>query len=302
MAHEHHHSNNLHGRKLLWVMLINLGIMVLEVIGGLLANSLALLSDAVHKLGDGFSLVLAYMANRVGRRQADYRNTFGYKRIEILAAFFNALLLVGICVFLVVEAYERFLHPEPIRGGLMLVVALVGLAADWLCVLILQRDRGDNINIKAAYLHLLGDTLSSVAVIAGGLAILFWGLEWVDPVITAVVSIYLIYITWGVVKESVDILMQAAPRDVDLDELRAALEAVPEVADVHHIHLWRLNDSRLYFESHVNLRNNLDIQQVNTVRHTLEVLLKDRFGIDHTTLQFEYCCCTSNSLIVPDER
>lgn len=291
MAHDHSHESELHGRKLLWVTAINAGIMVLEIVGGVLSNSLALLSDAVHKLGDGFSLVLAYLANRVGRREADYKNTFGYKRIEILAALFNALLLVGICVFLIVEAWERFQHPEPVRGGLMLVVALVGLVADWFCVLILQKNKGENINVKAAYLHLLGDTLSSVAVIAGGLAIVLGGWEWVDPAITAVVCLYLIVLTWGVVRESVDILMQAVPRGLDLDEIQSTLESLPEVADIHHMHLWRLNDDKLYFESHVNLAENIDIQQINTIRQALESLLNDRFGITHTTLQFEYDAC-----------
>ena len=304
MAHEHHHHHegDLHGRKLLWVTSINVGILVLELVGGLLANSLALLSDAVHKLGDGFSLVLAYLANRVGKRQADYKKTFGYKRIEILAALFNALLLVGICVFLMVEAWERFLHPEPIRGGLMLVVAIVGLVADWFCVLILQRNKEDNINLKAAYLHLLGDTLSSVAVIAGGVAIWLWGWAWVDPAVTAAVCLYLIYITWGVVRESVDILMQAAPKDLDLNEIQAALEAVAEVEDVHHIHLWRLNDSKIYFEAHVNLRENLDIERIDAIRRTLESLLDERFGIDHTTLQFEYRGCRGKGSICTDRH
>jgi cobalt-zinc-cadmium efflux system protein len=279
------------------VTLINFGILVLEVVGGVLSNSLALLSDAVHKLGDGFSLVLAWIASRVGKRRADYRNTFGYKRIEILAALFNALLLVGICVFLVIEAWERFRNPEPIRGALMLAVAFVGLIADGISVLILQKSQGESINVRAAYLHLLGDTLSSVAVIAGGAAIWLWGWEWVDPAITALVSVYLVYHTWGVLKESVGILMEEVPKDLDLDEIKTTLETVPEVENIHHIHLWRLNDSRLYFETHVGLRENLDIRRIDTVRHTLESLLDERFGIDHTTLQFEYRPCANKGLI-----
>lgn len=302
-AHAHSHATDLHGRKLLWVTLINVGIMVLEVIGGIISNSLALLSDAVHKLGDSFSLVLAYVANRVGRKQANYKNTFGYKRIEILAALFNALLLVAICVFLVIEAYERFLNPEPIRGGLMLTVAVIGLVADWICVLILQKNKKENINVKAAYLHLLGDTLSSVAVIVGGIAILLWGIEWVDPVITVLVSLYLIYHTWGVLRESVDILMQAAPSDIDLDEIRKTLEAVPGVANIHHIHVWRLTDSKLYFECHVNVADNIDMVQMQAIRRQLEAILQEQFGVDHTTLQFEYQCCDGKGLIVsPEDR
>jgi cobalt-zinc-cadmium efflux system protein len=176
-------------------------------------------------------------------------------------------------------------------------VALVGLVADWVCVLILQKSKGENINVKAAYLHLLGDTLSSVAVIVGGVAILLWGWEWVDPAVTVAVAAYLIVLTWGVVRESVDILMQAAPKELDLNEIQKTLEAVPEVENVHHVHLWRLNDSKLYFEAHVNLRDRLDIERIDAVRHTLESLLDERFGIDHTTLQFEYRCCRGKGLV-----
>lgn len=300
-SHSHSHATDLHGKKLLWVTVINVGIMVMEVIGGLISNSLALLSDAVHKLGDCFSLVLAYVANRVGKKKANYRNTFGYKRIEILAALFNALLLVGICVFLVIEAYERFMNPEPIRGGLMLIVAAIGLVADWVCVLILNKDKKENINVKAAYLHLLGDTLSSVAVIVGGITILLWGIEWVDPAITVLVSIYLIYHTWGVLKESVDILMQAAPSDIDLDKIQKVLEALSEVANIHHIHIWRLTDSKLYFECHVNVAENIDMVQMQAIRQKMETILHEQFGVDHTTMQFEYQCCEGKGLIVSPE-
>ena len=300
-SHSHAHNTDVHGKKLLWVTLINLGIMVLEIVGGLISNSLALLSDAVHKLGDTLSLVIAWLANHFGKKQADFKKTFGYKRIEILAAFFNALLLVAICIFLLFEAYERFREPEAIRGGLMLTVALIGLVADWICVLILQKNKKENINVKAAYLHLLGDTLSSVAVIIGGLAILLWDIVWVDPVVTALVSLYLMYHTWDVLKESIDILMQAAPKDIDLNLIQQTLEAIPEVEDVHHMHIWRLNDSKLYFESHVNLRDNIDIEQINDIRFRMEKILNEQFGIDHTTLQFEYQCCQGHSGLIAAE-
>jgi len=300
--HSHSQATDLHGKKLLWVTVINVGILVLEVIGGLLSNSLALLSDAVHKLGDSFSLVVAYIANRLGNKKADFKKTFGYKRVEILAALFNALLLVGICVFLVIEAYERFINPEPIRGGLMLIVAAIGLVADWICVVMLNRNKNENINVKAAYLHLLGDTLSSVAVIAGGITILIWGIEWVDPVVTVLVCLYLVYHTWGVLKESVDILMQAAPAGVDLSEVRQMLEALPEVADIHHIHIWRLTDSKMYFECHVNVCENIDMLKMQEIRQKMEEILKQEFHIDHTTMQFEFRCCEGKGLIVTPEE
>jgi cation diffusion facilitator family transporter len=286
-GHSHDHSH-LQGTKLLAVTLLNLLITVAEIIGGILSNSLSLLSDAIHNLGDTLALFIAFIANKIGNKKADKKRTFGYKRIEILAAFFNALVLIGICVFLLKEAYERFMDPQPIKGQLMLIVAVIGLIVNWISVLILQKNKKENINIKAAYLHLLGDTLSSVAVIVGGLAIWLFNVVWVDPLITVLVSLYIIYHTWGILKESIDILMQSVPEDIDIEKIERELETVPEVKDAHHIHIWKLNDDQLYFESHINIKENLDIRRINEVREKIELILRKRFGISHTTLQFEY--------------
>lgn len=300
--HEHpaHNRAAIHGRKLLTVTLLNFLITVAEIAGGLFSNSLSLLSDAVHNLGDTLALFFAYIANRLGNKKADRKRTFGYKRVEILTAFLNALVLIVICLFLLIEAYRRLRDPEPIKGALMLVVAIAGLAANWISVLILQKDKNRNINIKAAYLHLLGDTLSSVAVIAGGVAIWLRGVLWLDPLITVLVGIYIIYHTWGVFRQAIDILMQSTPRNIDIDRLVSEIENVPHVKDIHHLHIWQLNDEQVHFEAHINAAENMDMLRATEMRRQIEARLKHH-GINHSTLQIGYKCCDGHEQLIVDE-
>lgn len=302
-AHHHHHHYHapLHGKKLLTVTLLNFVITVAEIVGGLLSNSLSLLSDAVHNLGDTLAIFFAYVANRWGNKKADKRRTFGYKRVEILTAFFNALVLVVICLFLFIEAYHRFFNPEPIKGVLMLVVAVVGLLANWISVLILQKDKNRNINVKAAYLHLLGDTLSSIAVIIGGVAIWLWNIVWIDPLITVLVGVYIIFHTWDVLKQSVDILMQGAPRNIDIDSLVSEIEAITQVRDIHHLHIWQLNDEQVHFEAHINATENIDMISATELRQKINEILRHH-NIHHSTLQIGYKCCEGHKGLIVDEN
>ena len=220
----HHHKNDQQGQKLLWASILNLSISVFQIAGGLISNSLSLLSDALHNLGDSSAIFVAFMAGKVSRKKPNARNTYGYKRIEILAALLNAIVLISICIFLFFEAYRRFIDPQPITGKLMLVVAMFGLLANLLSVIILHKDKSNNLNVKAAYLHLLGDTLSSIAVIAGGILIWIWKLYWIDPLITILVGIYILWHTWDIVKETLNILMQTAPDFIDVEEVKTEVE------------------------------------------------------------------------------
>ncbi len=300
--HHHHHTHTeLHGKKLLIVTLLNFIITIVEIVGGLVSNSLSLLSDAVHNLGDTMAILFAYIANKIGNKKADMHRTFGYKRVEILTAFFNALILVIICLFLFIEAYKRLINPEPIKGLLMLVVAIVGLIANWVSVLILQKEKDKNLNVKAAYLHLLGDTLSSVAVIIGGMAIWLYHITWIDPVITILVGIYIIYHTWNVLQQSIDILMQGAPRDIDVETLIREIEKIPYVKDVHHMHLWQLNENQVHFEAHLNVSENINMSEAMTVRESVNALLEKR-NIHHSTLQIGIGCCSGNEALIVDEN
>ncbi len=283
--HHHTHVKNLRGKKLLWVTLLNFLVSLVQVVGGILANSLSLISDAIHNLGDTLAIFIAFLAGKHADKKPDARKTFGYKRTEILAALFNAVVLIVICIFLFVEAYDRFKNPQVIKGGIMLVVAVFGLLANLVSVLVLQKEKSHNLNIRAAYLHLLGDTLSSVAVVAGGIAILVWQIYWLDPLITVAVGVYIIYHTWAVVRQTVDILMQATPNHINIQKIKQSVEALPQVENIHHLHVWQMDDEYVYLEAHVNMCKDLTLSEAQAVRHNVETILRDKFGINHITLQ-----------------
>jgi cobalt-zinc-cadmium efflux system protein len=292
--HNHGHSHNtddVRGKKLLWVTVLNLSITVVQVVGGLVSNSLSLLSDALHNLGDSSALFIAFVAGKISRKAPNSRRTFGYKRVEILAALFNAVVLISICIFLFYEAYKRFMEPEPIKGKLMFWVAIFGLLANLISVVILNKDKAHNLNVRAAYLHLMGDTLSSVAVILGGVAIWIWGIYWIDPLITVFVGGYIIWHTWGVVKETIEILMQATPDNIDLSEIKNKIENIEKVNNLHHVHIWKLDDTSIHFEGHIEVSENMDLESVGILRKQAEQVLEKNFGIRHITLQIGYKCC-----------
>jgi cobalt-zinc-cadmium efflux system protein len=303
--HEHHHSHPdaLRGRKLLWVTLLNLSITLVQVAGGLIANSLSLLSDALHNLGDSSALFIAFVSGKISGKKPDERRTFGYKRVEILAALFNAIVLISICIFLFIESYNRFRTPEPVQGKLMLAVAFFGLIANLISVFVLNKDKDHNLNVKAAYMHLLGDTLSSVAVIIGAIAIWLFQVFWIDPLVTVLVGLYIIWHTWGIVRQTVDILMQSTPSGINIHELKAKVEKVQGVENIHHVHVWNLNDSQIHLEAHVNLTDNIPVTEVMVIQEHIEHLLKEEFDIGHVTLQMGYNCCSgSKSLIGGKEK
>ena len=296
--HHHTHTQNVRRKKLLWVTLLNFSISLVQVAGGIISNSLSLISDAIHNLGDTSAIFIAFLAGKHAAKKPDAQKTFGYKRAEILAALFNGVVLIAICIFLFVEAYKRFVDPQPIKGGIMLTVAVFGLLANLISVLVLQKDKSHNLNIRAAYLHLLGDTLSSVAVIAGGIAILFWQVYWLDPLVTVAVGVYIIYHTWGVVRQTVDILMQATPRHIDLQKIQQSVETLPQVENIHHLHVWQMDDEQIHLEAHLNISHNMPLSDAQAVRHKVETLLKNKFGIRHITLQIEYKGCEDNDELI----
>ena len=286
--HRYHYHSEIQGKKLLWVTLLNLSITVVQIIGGLLSNSLSLLSDAIHNLGDSSAIFIAFIAAKISRKQPNEHFTFGYKRAEILAALFNSGVLIAICIFLVVEAFHRFVNPQPVHGKLMLLVACFGLLANLISVIVLNKDKKHNLNIKAIYLHLLGDTISSVAVIVGGLAIWLFGIIWIDPLVTLMVAVYIIYHTWLVLKETVNILMQATPHEINLEKIKAKVELLDEIDNIHHVHVWKLSDTQIHLEAHLNMKNNIDMLTMMSLKEKVERILHEEFGIQHITLQIGY--------------
>lgn len=293
----HHHHNEPNKKNLLLSVILNASITIAEFIGGILSNSLALLSDAVHNLSDTMAIIISYIAMIIGKKDSTAKNTFGYKRIEILAALFNAIVLIVISVYLFYEAYERFINPQPIKSKLMFIVATIGLLGNAISVILLHKDSEKNLNIKAAYLHLIGDTLSSVGVIIGSILIYYWEITWIDPLLTILIGLVIIKATWGIVKETVEILMQASPSSLDLKVIKSELEKHPEINNIHHIHAWSLSDSIIHFQCHADLCGNISIKEVDQIRLDLENILHKNFGIDHITIQMELNSCEPKSII-----
>jgi cobalt-zinc-cadmium efflux system protein len=284
-------------KRLLWATVLNFTIAVAEVIGGIVSNSLALISDALHNVGDSVAVFLAYIAHLVSKKPSNKKKTFGYKRIEILAAFINAVILIGITLFLFYEAYNRLMDPQPIKGKIMFIVAVIGLLANLVAVIILHRDKGKNINVKAAYLHIFADTLSSVAVIIGAVLIYFFELFWLDPVLTILIGIYLIRETWRILKQTIDILMQSTPQGIDLEQVSGDIRQIPSIQGVHHVHAWNLDDQSIHFECHVDLDDNYRIGEAEKIYRKVELLLKEKYNITHVTIQLEYQFCDNKDLI-----
>lgn len=285
-ASHHHHPVN--EKNLVIATLLNFVITIAEIAGGILSNSLALLSDALHNLSDTFATFIAYLAIKIGKKDADTRKTFGYKRTEILAALLNAVILIIMSVYLVKEAYLRWQDPEPIKSMIMLVVGMIGLLANVLAVVILRKDSGKSINVKAAYVHLIGDSLSSVVVIIGSILIQLFEIYWIDPLITLLICIYLIREAFVILKESVNILMQSTPSDLNLSRLKKVVEQMPEVHNIHHLHAWNMTEQQVFLEAHVELNTDLKLSELNFTRQKIEKMLHTDFHIHHVTLQFEY--------------
>lgn len=306
MAHEHHghchhHHPDLKGKKLMLSILLNTAITLLQVVGGIISGSLSLISDALHNLSDVISLILSYIANRLTQKKYTNETTFGYKRAEIMAAFINAVILIGVALFLVKEAFERLYEPVVIDSIWVIALALLGIAVNGGSVLLLRKEAKDNMNIQAASLHLFFDMITSVAVLLGGVAIYTMQVYWVDSVLSVIIAIYLVYSSLGLVVRTLKILMQFAPQGVDLHEMEEQIRELPAIANIHHVHLWQLNDREIHLEAHIDFEDDLKLSEVCKHIRKVENILRAEFKIHHVTLQAEYGC-TDNKDLVVDER
>ncbi|WP_299577560.1 cation diffusion facilitator family transporter [uncultured Sunxiuqinia sp.] len=280
---EHQQAHN----RLGITIVLNVVITLAQVVGGLISGSLALISDALHNLSDSLAVVLAYVANRLTSREKTVKSTFGFQRAEILAAFINALVLVGISFYLMIEAVQRYFNPAIVDFRWMLWLGLLGIVANGFSVFLLHEHKHQNLNIKAAYLHLMGDALTSVAVVLGAVCIWLWDWYWIDPTVTLLISIYLLFHTYKLLKESTEILMQFAPDHLLPEEIAARLAELEQVERAYHIHIWRLTDKTIHFEGHVVINRDLKLSETESINQELTHILKDEFGIQHITLQLE---------------
>jgi cobalt-zinc-cadmium efflux system protein len=288
--HQHHHDHGASNEKrLLWAMLLTGGFMVAEVIGGIVSGSLALLADAGHMLTDSSALFMAWAAARIAHRPADLKRSYGYHRIQILAAFANGLAFFAIFVWIVVEAVQRMLDPVQVIADTMLLIAALGLAVNMVTFFVLHGgDRGD-LNLKGALVHVMGDLLGSVAAISAALIILWTGWMPIDPLLSIIVALFILRSAWFVIKRSAHILLEGTPEEIDVLELRESLKSrIPDVVDVHNVHVWSLTSEKPLLTAHVQVCGDMDYDEV---MQQVKTLLNDKYGISHSTVQIEYELC-----------
>lgn len=280
-------------RRVFWAMLLTGVFMVAELAGGILSGSLALLADAGHMLADFISLALAWGAFRLGRKKADLRRSYGYHRFQVLAAFVNGLTLFLIAVWIVIEAVKRIAQPTEVLASPMLVIALLGLLVNVAAFVILRSGDQTNLNMRGAALHVIGDMLGSIAAIAAALLILWTGWMPFDPILSVLVAVLILWGAFTVVRESGHILLEGTPEDVDPIDLRDRLKAtVPQVTDIHHVHIWSLAGERPVLTLHAVLADEANHDETLTALHQT---LEECFGIAHATIQLEHSCCPENA-------
>ena len=287
MSHNHSHADeSMSDKRLVFSLVLNLLLTVVEVIAGIFAGSLALVADAVHNLSDCGTFIIAIIARRIGRRPSDDLRTFGYRRAEIIGALINLTVLIVTSLYLIYEAIERFFVPQDVVGWIVVAAASFALAVNVATASLLYAVSRGNMNVRAAYLHNLGDSFSSFGVIVSGLAIVWFGAVWADSLITLVVSVYILFQSFPDIRRSIHILMEGAPPDVNTDELKTAMHAVEGVTEIHHLHLWELDEHDRALEAHVVVEAT-HLDRWVEIKQQLKLCLSKRFDIHHSTLELE---------------
>jgi len=290
LAHHHHHADEQGtGQILKWSFFATLLFVVLELVAGISAGSLALISDAGHNFTDALSLVLAAIGFHLQSKPANSVKTYGYHRAGVLTAFVNALTLVGISLFIFYEAWQRFLHPANVQEWTMLWVATAALVLNAAVMWGLHREKDHDLNIRAAFMHMFGDAVSSFAIILGAIAIHFTGLDIIDPILSVLIGALIVWTAWDIIKESLNVLLEGLPRGVELSQVAGAMRAVDGVIDVHDLHIWCLGSKANALSCHV-LIEDMPPSASNAILQRINDLLCG-FQINHTTIQFEHANC-----------
>ena len=295
----HHHGpapEDTSGSRLLAALTLNLFIPVAQVIGGMMANSVALISDAVHNFSDFTALLISYIAFRIGRKGATVFNTFGYRRAEIMAALINVLLLAGASGVIVYHAVNRFLNPQAINGFVVIVLAGVGVAGNGLSAWLLNRDAAHSLNVRGAFLHMVGDLLTSVVVLINGVLLMFYPWYWLDPLLSVLIVAFIMKNGWILLKESTAVLMNATPGHLQLEKVRDFLAEMPGVLGVHYLHAWQVSSSSTAFSCHVVVADQ-PVSHTGPLAENIRHELLHRFRIDHPVLQFETASCGQGTLL-----
>lgn len=285
----HDHAKAANSRVLLIALLLTGAFLIAEVVGSFVFNSLALLSDAGHMLTDVAALTIALLAIRIGARPADDQRTFGYRRFEILAAAFNALMLFAVAIYILVEAVNRFRDPEPVQSTGMLVVAIIGLVVNLVSMRLLMSGKDRSLNLKGAYLEVWADMLGSVGVIAGALAIRFTGFTWIDPVVAVGIGLWVLPRTWILLRDTANVLLEGVPQGLSLNDVRNAILGVDGVRGAHDLHVWSITSDSISCSVHVVVDVDANAE---AIRGRVTAKLAQAFAIEHATIQTETRPCS----------
>jgi cobalt-zinc-cadmium efflux system protein len=289
MSHGHQHKHgtqNVSDRVLLWAVIVNLGLSVFEFTAGVIAGSVALMADALHNTNDAAALLIAYIARKIARRGADRNFTFGYRRAELIGAMIQLTALIIIGLYLLYEAINRFISPQPLQGAWIMAAAGVALVVDVVTAWLLWSMSKGSLNVKAAFAHNLTDAFASVAVLLGGAAIHWLDWYWIDPMLTLIIASYILYLSFNMLKRTSAILMESTPEDLDLDALRKAVEACDAVVGMHHVHVWELDEQHRAMEAHIVIED-VAVDRQDAIKQAVKSCLHDDFKIGHSTLEFE---------------
>jgi cobalt-zinc-cadmium efflux system protein len=292
---EHHSAAGMSEGRLKLSLLLTFGFVALELIVGARAHSLALVSDAGHNLTDGLALALSWYALWIARKPATPTRTYGFHRVGILAALANAMTLMGIALFIFVEAFHLFLHPAAIQSGPMIAVALLAVLLNTGIALGLRREAAHDVNLRSAYVHMAGDALSAVGVVLAGIAVHFTGWVYADPLVSVLIGLFIVYSSWGIVRETINILLEGTPNGLNVSAMAAEMQAVPGVQDVHDLHVWSIADGMNALSCHVNVREADTLDSARVV-HDIKVLLAERYQVRHSTIETECSDCPSLDL------
>lgn len=300
-AKDHTHSHpDMKGRKLLLSIFLNIIITVAQVIGGIISGSLSLLSDALHNFSDVLSLTVSYVADIYSKKDASVTKTFGYKRAEIIAAFVNSGTLVVVAIYLIYEAIIRFMNPQAIESNLVIWLAILGILANGFSVILLSKEAKSNMNMRSAYLHLFTDMAASVAVLIGGLLMLYFEWFWVDSLLTVLIAVYLLFMGYDLLKSSFKVLMLFTPDELSLEKVSEVICKLPEIKNVHHMHIWQLNEQETHLEAHIDFYEDVSLSEFDAVLIKVEEVLYHEFGINHVTIQPEHQKDDPKDIIVQD--
>ena len=298
--HIHIHKHEVKGTNLLISIVLNVVITIAQIIGGIVSGSLALISDALHNFSDVLSLVFSLVAHKLSRRKATINQTFGLKRSELLAAFVNAATLIIVAFILIYGAINRLIDPQEIESNLVIWLALLGILVNGFSVILLKKDADHNLNMKSAYLHLLTDMMASVVVLVGGLLMKFYGWFWVDSVMTILIAIYLIVVGFDLIIRSTKMLMLFTPEGIDIKEVVREVHKISGVGKLHHIHIWHLNEEEIHLEAHLECSEDFTLTEFDALLNKIELLVFEKFGINHITIQPEFKKEDPKDFIVQD--